>query len=126
MRVYWERSFRPVMTAVGAAYNDLPIFSQDTDELIGFYSDAAVFKTANGGDTEDCVGRGLYRFFGSGPHEPMSQLSFYFTCSGTFNSITGGSGMYGCGTTGQEGPFEFDDDFGRSTITICGPTCTDH
>jgi len=100
---------------VGGTFDNAPFYNTETGEQLGFYSDTAADLSS-----EDCVGSGAFSF---GMDEPyVSQIAFQFTCFGEFNSITGGTGMYGCAKGFEE--FIYDDgEIIESELNLCGEMC---
>jgi hypothetical protein len=102
-------------TDAGGGFDNIPFYSQESGEQLGFYSDAAFTL-----DSEDCVGTGAFNF-GDSPDYP-SQINFSFTCFGLYNTVTGGSGQFGC-AKGYETFVYQTEDIIASSITVCGPLC---
>jgi len=101
-------------TRVGTSFDTVPFYDSNNGEQLGFYSDESTLLNSG-----DCVGSGAFSF-GSDPY--TSQINFQFTCNGEFNTVTGGSGDYGC-ASGYEAPVSQDDLIIQSQLTLCGPLC---
>jgi len=100
---------------VGNGFDSVPFYSTETGQLLGYYSDEAA-NLASG----DCVGVGRFSF-GS---QPMygDQLSIQFTCFGNFNTITGGTGEYGCAKGYERYTYE-NGNVTASELHICTSLC---
>lgn len=101
--------------AVGGGFDNVPFYSQETGQQLGFYTDSAADL-----DSEDCAGTGSFSFDFQEPYE--NQIAFQFTCFGQFNSITGGNGAFGCASGFEEFVFE-DDEVIASQLYVCGSLC---
>ena len=101
--------------AIGGGFDNVPFYSTQTGDQIGFYSDQATNLT-----NSDCVGTGSFSF--GLTHDFPSQISFSFTCNGTYNAITGGNGQFGCAEGYEELAYE-DSKVISSTLNICGTLC---
>jgi len=102
-------------TEAGGTFDTVPFYNAETGELLGYYSDSSTDL-----ESEDCVGTGAFSFDYEEPY--VSQIAFQFTCFGEFNSITGGTGEFGCASGFEE--FVFDDgNIIGSELNLCGPLC---
>jgi len=113
-----DYSYADYENKIGFGLAELPFYDEHGNQL-GTYSD---FATVTGKDSEECVGRGAYSFdFDEHIGFYLSTINMAYTCSSDYNTITGGSGDYGC-ASGYE-YFDTRDDSGyvdKAQLTVCG------
>ena len=107
--------------SAGFGLKEVPFYNPTTLEQLGTYSDFAVDIP----ESDECVADGAFSF-GLNPDTGSydSQITIAFTCGSAQNSITGGSGAYGC-ATGYE-VFAYQDDAAGllgTELVLCGPLC---
>lgn len=105
------------VTAVGNTVDQVPFYSRDTGEILGYYTGEETILPG------DSIGTVVYSF-GEFPSRPfLTQISSAFTRSGAYNSITGGNGRYGC----AEGYIVFLSSSNSTQIDsdlyVCGTLC---
>ena len=96
----------------GGSLDSIPFYNVETGEHLGYYSDSAAYLASG-----DCVGNGEFTFI------DQSQISIQFTCFGTFNSITGGTGQFGCASGYEEYSYQDGVVFATS-LHICTGLCS--
>jgi hypothetical protein len=99
---------------------EYPLYDVDTEEYAGYYQDASIFAPK---DFSNCVFYAVYNFDMDDKLFYKSQVVTMGSCSGSNNSIVGGTGRYGC-ATGYDSFRETDSDkFGIVDLKLCTTAC---
>jgi len=113
---------------LGNILNQVPFYSTSTNQLLGTYSDVAVNVSSPGAamtNHSDCTVVGAFSFLPTdNATQPLyrSQITMQFTCNSELNSITGGSGVYGC-AKGFEHFVYIGTTYLNSQLNICHELC---
>ena len=105
---------------LGFGLDQVPFYDPETGNQLGTYSDFATSLP----DCNECVVSGAFSFDEDSTHNGLyrSQINIAFTCGSEMNTITGGSGTYGCASGYEIFPSETDTLL-SSNLYLCTELC---